>query len=616
MNKTRNIFFAMALLMASLCTFAQPSGNGHYTAISNVPTFIPKCDDLGTNFYEKVMYSTYTNTYSVTNVSTDYVTPYTPIGNVSNGACPYKWSIDADYISNSTDTLVNCRQISFAFAPDSLGNAPDGYIDIFYLQNGIHQSERYYAVSGILPSWNAADYFGLLEDVSFDAANCVGCYLNTIGCEITANFVIPPTILFSSVGKADFEASGLNFIEYEIFIDGVNTVLWTAGTGTLIGSTVTYSSDGGITQINVRNANGNIASDTWVRPDSDIDINEVKLNNDNDYSSVEVALTALAYDNLPESPSPTNSFVVTFDFYQNNSFQGTFNFPVTDIAQVETFTFDLTSIGIASGDFAVNANISDGIGTELVASTDAYTPCSADYILPLFNPVITAGGGGLDDFVVKQFSNISNIFSTNGSADIQNAEATCEAYNHTTLSTIYAQETVGIGSSASGTFTADFADETVYYYNATDICGKQVRLVGNDSHIIFRDAGELTVNGGAAPVNPASFASNPAQVGFKVELEGLTFGVYNVVRLGSQSGIRSEFPNFEDFATYEWTVTLTKSGVLTETQTSGVINGYDGIYEELVFSNDILTGDVLEYTLTITGTLGSTDTKTLTFTVL
>jgi len=240
-------------------------------------------------------------------------------------------------------------------------------------------------------------------------------------------------------------------------------------------------------------------------------------------------------------------------------------------------------------------------------------PCTTGFIFPLFNPVVTGGQGLSDDFVTKQFFNISNLFSDDV-ADI--VSVTAEAYNHTTTTTIYPEETIAIGANATGTFTANAFDEVVYYYKVIDICGLETRLVGNDAFTATNFNGEQISDTNSYSIVPAligGFTTNNVQIGFKTIARGGTVaGVYDYLLVCSQSGIRSVQPAFEDFASYEYSVINNTTG---ESATSGTITGYDGICYTASLPSGYSNGDSITVTLSITGTLGSTNSRTETFTI-
>ena len=604
--KKINYIIAIALFLTSLCTFSQSGNTGHWQPTGQAQTYIPKCDGGDVNFWQVISYSASTNTVASQYVSNDLLNAYVPQNMVFDGHCR-KWKIDAGEITGTVNTFENCREISLIGGLDASGT-----VTLTYPDNTFHTIEVFNLDDRVLPSWNSKDDFSLLETVIVDATGADNVFVELIGCEIQTLPLPPPTVLFSSVRGNRFIATGSDFIEYRLLVGGIEVIAWTTGSGTIGGGFLGLN-DGETITVEVRNANGDVVADTWVRPDSCNEIDSNKLDTDGNYADVNIALNPVyAYDNLLESPSPINSFTSVFDFYVAGSFKGTFNRPIADIAQSETFTFDLASLSI-SGDFEVRSKLLDGIGGEATFCSKFYTQCLADYILPLANPVTIAGGSSSDNFITKQFFNISNVFSTNGSLDILNSEATFEAYNHTTLTTIYPQETVSIGAAALGTFTANELDETIYYYNLTDVCGKQVRLTGSDSHITYDNGGEQQSPTNSFGLNPANFQTNPVQIGFKTIAKGGTIpNTYPTLFMCSQSGVRSENPAFADFATFEWTIT---NNATLQTVSSGLISGYNGICFDASAVGGYSIGQTIIVILTIVDTNGNTNSRTETFTL-
>ncbi|MGB1207292.1 MAG: hypothetical protein ACPG5B_16715, partial [Chitinophagales bacterium] len=238
--------------------------------------------------------------------------------------------------------------------------------------NDIHTIEVFEAFDRILPSWNAKDAYSYIEDFTVDATNGTKVFFQGIGCEIEALQLPPPTIRFKGINANDFSATGSDFSEYRLFISNIEEFGWTAGTNTASGSFASLP-DGERINVQVRNASGDTANDYWVRPDNTISINKTKLDNDGDYANVAVDLDVLAYDNIIVNPTPTNGFNVTFRIYRNGTLRAIRPFPIANVEQVETFTFDLADLAINNGNFTIEALVNDNIGTELVASSDTYT---------------------------------------------------------------------------------------------------------------------------------------------------------------------------------------------------------------------------------------------------
>lgn len=423
---------------------------------------------------------------------------------------------------------------------------------------------------------------------------------------------VAPTIIIDQVtidgNKEVVMGTGTGVSDYRVSVDGTIITDWTPGTNSIY-SVLGSLPDGGTVTVDVRNSNGDIATDTWVRPDGCFTMNF------KGYTDVNVNFTVNAFDTLIESPTNSSTLEVVYEVYQDDIYVNSFNFVITDANSVFTQTLDVTQIGIDTGNLTITSRVYDSIGTELVGCTEEHT-CISDSLIPIAANNTISGGGISDTTITQNFYSVSNFF--NDVSQFLGGEMKVTVLNFTNNSTTEFSDEVLIVSdpqdntNISPNYTSNYKDIIVLTYKATNLCGEDVTVMGSNV-FIANNEGTNQSEGFELTVNPSQFISNPVQIGFKgFAKTELSAGVYGKIVVSSQSGVRSIGPNYADFNTFEWTISNTTTG---ESGTSGVVSGYSGALFETTLPSNFSVNDNITVTLVVTDTLGNSNTGSYTFVI-